>query len=86
MKYALLFVSVILGTLYYYMMESSLPKDSNCSFIATVWTDILAFICGLILIYKGFNHNDNILVLLGGILITEHIWQILPKYTINKLK
>ena len=51
----LLVSAIIIGTAYYYMMEKSLPKDSNCSFIASIWTDILAFIGGVIIIYKGYS-------------------------------
>ena len=84
MKYVL-FMSFIFGTLYYYIMESSLPKNSNCSFIATIWTDIIAFIAGFIVIYKGIIYKDSLLIFLAGGLIVEHIWQLLPKFTINKI-
>lgn len=78
-------VSFIVGSLYYYMMESSIPLDSNCSFISSVWTDILAFVAGVIIIYRAHAHNDNYLAMIGGAIITEHIWQLLPKYTMNKI-
>ena len=64
-------VSFIVGSLYYYMMEKS------------VWTDILAFVAGVIIIYRAHVHNDNYLAYIGGAIIIEHIWQLLPKYTIN---
>lgn len=79
-------ISVVIATLYYYMMESSLPPDSNCSFIATPWTDVFAFIWGVIIIYKSINYDDNLLFILGAILIVEHICQLLPKYTLFKPK
>ena len=66
-------------------MESTIPKDSNCSFIASIWTDILAFLAGIIIIYKSNMYKDNILAMLGGAIITEHIWQLLPKFTMDKL-
>jgi len=78
-------VSFILGSIYYYIMESSIPLDSNCSFISSIWTDILAFIVGMIVIYKGHIYNDNILIILGAAIITEHIWQLFPKFTMKKL-
>jgi hypothetical protein len=81
----ILILSIIIGTSYYYMMEKSLPIDSNCTFISTIWTDLFAFIWGFIIIYKGYQYNDNLLILLAGILIVEHIWQVLPKYQINKI-
>ena len=86
MNYILILLSTfIIGTAYYYMMESSIPKNSNCSFIASIWTDILAFITGIIIIYKGINIKDTLLVILGGALIVEHIWQLLPKFIMKKI-
>jgi len=79
-------ISVVIGTLYYYMMEYSLPIGSNCSFIATPWTDVFAFIWGVIVIYKSINYNDDLLFILAATLIVEHIWQLLPKYTLFKPK
>ena len=85
--YITLFLSLLLGTVYYYIMESTIPIDSNCSFIASPWTDILAFIVGLTLIYKSVEYNDTVITMLGGIIIVEHIWQLFPKWTLtNSLK
>ena len=83
--YLLVFLSFIIGSIYYKFMESTIPKDSNCSFIASIWTDILAFLAGIIIIYKSNMYKDNILAMLGGAIITEHIWQLLPKFTMDKL-
>lgn len=76
-------LSFILGSIYYYIMENSLPKKSNCSFISSKWTDFLAFIIGFIIIYKSYTYDDTILASIGGAIIIEHIWQLLPKYSIN---
>ena len=62
MNYLLiLLLSFIVGTSYYCMMESTIPKESNCSFVASIWTDLFAFLAGFILIYKGIEHDDNII-------------------------
>ena len=71
-----LIISFVIGTLYYINMYASIPTGANCSFIANIWTDIIAFIMGFILVYKGFQQDDNILLFIGGALITEHIWQV----------
>lgn len=76
-------ISFILGTFYYYIMESSIPKKSNCSFISSKWTDFLAFIVGFIIIFKAYKYDDLLLSGLGGAIIVEHIWQLLPKYSIQ---
>lgn len=78
-----LIFGIIVGTSYYIMMESSIPPEHNCSFIASIWTDIFAFIYGVIIIYKGYNQTDSILVFLGITIIVEHIWQLFPKYSIK---
>lgn len=83
-KIFLLIISFIMGTVYYYIMESSIPKKSNCSFIASPLTDIIAFIVGFFIIYKGYIYNDDILIILGSIIIIEHIWQLIPKFTLTK--
>ena len=80
----ILILSIIIGTSYYYMMEKSLPPNSNCSFISTIWTDIFAFIWGLVIAYKGYKYNDSLLILLAGILIVEHVHQLLPKFVVKK--
>jgi len=73
---AILFSSII-GTLYYNNMSLSIPKESNCSFSANVWTDIGAFIVGIIIIYKGiFKYNDVKLTFIGSAIIVEHILQL----------
>ena len=76
-------LSIILGTLYYLMMERSVPRNSNCSFISTIWTDIIAIIFSIVLIYKGYIYNDTLVTIIGGFILTEHIWQLLPKYSID---
>ena len=74
--------ATVLGYMYYQMMSASIPKESNCSFIANIWTDIIAFIFGGIIIYYGVFIYDNIvLTVLGTSIITEHILQ----FTYNKI-
>ena len=75
--------SLIIGTLYYLMMERSVSRNSNCSFISTIWTDIIAIIFSIVLIYKGYIYNDTLVTIIGGCILTEHIWQLLPKYSID---
>jgi len=77
--------SIIIGTLYYFMMEKSIPKGSNCSFISSQWTDIFAFILGSIVVYKGHLYNDWGLVFMGCTIIVEHIWQYIPKVYTKKI-
>lgn len=82
---SILVLTFVFGTLYYYLMESTIPRDSTCNFIASPLTDIIAFITGVIIIYKGVVLNDDLLIVLGGIIIVEHIWQLCPKYSMEKI-
>ena len=76
-QYISIILSIIIGTLYYYNMSLSIPKESNCSFSANIWTDIGAFIAGIILIYLGFyKYDDCMLTIIGTTIITEHVWQL----------
>ena len=76
-QYISIILSIIIGTLYYYNMSLSIPKESNCSFSANIWTDIGAFICGIILIYLVFyKYDDCMLTIIGTTIITEHVWQL----------
>lgn len=68
-------LAFILGTLYYKNMSASIPKEVNCSFSANIWTDVLAFIAGGIIIRQSIIHDDVVLNIIGVAIITEHIWQ-----------
>jgi|UniRef100_A0A6C0JD43 hypothetical protein len=77
--YAIL-LSVVAGYLYYDMMESSIPTESNCSFSASPMTDLLAFVWGFIIMGYGIKKYDNpILTFLGCAVVVEHIFQLKRK-------
>jgi hypothetical protein len=80
LKGAIVAIGFALGTLYYYNMSLSIPTDSNCSFSANIWTDILAFIVGALVMGIGFRLEGRwegyVLVATGIAVITEHIWQL----------
>ncbi len=78
MKNNLLLLGVIIGTIYYYIMKSSIPPSyKNCSFVSNVHSDLIAFMIGGLLVYHGYNniHNNNLLIVVGIAIITEHILQ-----------
>jgi len=75
---ALLF-SAIIGHVYFQIMESSIPTNANCSYMASPVTDLLAFIWGFIVIYYGIIYDNVILTTLGGSVIVEHIYQLKRK-------
>lgn len=75
--YAIIF-GIVGGISYYLMMSYSIPKHVNCSFSANIWTDIIATISGIIIIYYGIFVYDNLLLtLIGTGIIVEHICQFL---------
>ena len=73
--YIIILVGILAGVIYFNIMERDIPRNSNCSYIANIWTDLLAFVTGFIIIYYGFKYSNNVLVLLGTAIITEHIMQ-----------
>lgn len=77
-NYAIIF-SILVGTIYYQIMENSLPIESNCSYMAAPITDYLAFLWGVIVIYYGFEYDNVILTILGTTVIVEHIYQLMRK-------
>ena len=74
--FCLTVISFVFGTIYYNIMSSSIPKDSNCSFVANVWTDILAFIVGAYVAHIAQKRKEPLLFICGIGIITEHIWQL----------
>jgi len=72
-------LSILLGTIYYQIMENSIPTESNCSYMAAPVTDFLAFLWGVIVVYYGFEYDNVILTTLGATFIIEHIYQLKRK-------
>ena len=70
-----LLLGIISGIVYFYIMEKDIPRYTNCSYVANIWTDILAFIAGFIVIYYGYQYKNRILIFVGVSIITEHIMQ-----------
>jgi len=72
-------VSILIGSVYYIMMESSIPTEANCSYLATPMTDYLAFAWGFIVSKYGIEYDNPILTGLGMTVVVEHIWQLKHK-------
>ena len=75
---------VVVGVAFYYLMSSSIPKESNCSFSAGISTDIAAFIAGAYLAHQGYALGHGEIYSIGIAIIVEHIMQAaqhkLPRY------
>ena len=73
-------LSIIFGTAFYILMEKSIPTESNCSYLASPVTDILAFAWGFIVMWYGMSVYDNhVLTALGATVVVEHVWQLKRK-------
>lgn len=72
---------VACGVAYFYTMHSSIPKmkRENCSYTSGLVADILAFVIGVLLMWRGFVATDYIVFVSGMAIITEHVIQIIPK-------
>ena len=62
---------------YFQLSESTVPKDSNCSYLAPVSTDILAMVAGGVLWYRGYHHNDALVTFVGSCVLGIHVQQML---------
>lgn len=72
-----LFISFLIGTLFYFTFSLSVKTEENCTMMSNIWTDILSFGFGFILIYLGsVKYKDMFLAVMGMFTITEHIWQL----------
>lgn len=69
-------IGIVLGVTYFNIMEKDIPRYTNCSYVANIWTDIIAFIIGGIVIYYGVNYKNHVLVAIGTGIIIEHIMQL----------
>ena len=72
---------ILCGFAYFYIMDSSIPeqKRKNCSYVSGVVTDILAFIVGVILLWRGVVGNDYVVYTCGMAIIIEHTIQLVAK-------
>lgn len=84
-----LILGIIVGYVYFMVMEYNLPKESNCSYIANKWTDAFAILYGVIIIFFGHKYSNQLLIFLGITIIVEHIMQVVAfklDYTTRKDK
>lgn len=72
-------LAIVIGSLYYVMMEKSIPTEANCSYLATPMTDILAFLWGFIVSGYGIHDDNPVLTALGATVVVEHVWQLKRK-------
>lgn len=62
---------------YFQLSESTVPKESNCSYLAPVSTDVLAMVAGTVLWYRGYHHNDALVTFVGSCVLGIHAQQML---------
>ena len=63
------------GIIYYYIMEASIPKETNCSFSASLTTDVLAFLVGGYLAHHGATNDFGTVYTIGIAITVEHLAQ-----------
>ncbi len=71
--------AIVLGLLagagYFVVSESTVPKESNCSYLAPASTDYLAWIAGAFLAWRGSVMRDPIVTLIGVSVASLHMSQ-----------
>ena len=65
----------IAGCAYFAYSESGVPKESNCSYLAPWTTDLLAWIGGSVLMYRGVKRDDALVAFVGSTVATIHVCQ-----------
>tara|TARA_Y100000310_G_scaffold334284_1_gene413753 strand:- start:1709 stop:1999 length:291 start_codon:yes stop_codon:yes gene_type:complete len=72
-------MAIVLGLLagagYFVISESSVPKESNCSYLAPASTDYLAWIAGAFLAWRGSKLKDPIVTIIGMSVTSLHMAQ-----------
>jgi hypothetical protein len=66
---------MIAGSAYFALSERDVPKDSNCSYLAPWTTDLIAWVGGALMMYKGFEHDDNLVSFFGSTVASIHVCQ-----------
>lgn len=75
-------IGTALGSGYFAVVERSIPRESNCVYLAPWTTDLAAWIAGAVLVKKGLDFQDGLVCLLGSLIITIHVAQFAAHKTI----
>ncbi len=60
---------------YFQLSESTVPKESNCSYLAPASTDVLATLAGVVLSIRAKELNDPYVSFIGACVLGIHIQQ-----------
>ena len=71
---------------YFKLSESTVPKDSNCSYLAPASTDVLANIGGLVLLLRSRKTDDPYIAFIGSCILGIHTQQWLKHKTNKKIE
>jgi hypothetical protein len=66
---------LVAGGIYFWLQESSIPRESNAQYLAPWTTDLLAWVGGSVLIAQGFKHNDGAVTFIGAAIASTHVAQ-----------
>jgi len=76
----------IAGGIYFWLTERSIAKESNCQYLAPWTTDLIAWVGGAFLIYKGYQFNDGWISLVGSTVASVHVAQFAAHKVITNRK
>ena len=74
---------MIIGAAYFAMAERSVPKASNCVYLAPWTTDLFAWLAGAWLVYRGYQHDDPVITLIGSAVASTHVAQFAAHKTLT---
>lgn len=69
-------LGILASKLYFDLSESTVPQNSNCSYLAPVSTDYLAILAGGVLVYRS---KDPVVKFIGSAILGIHYWQLTYK-------
>ena len=69
-------LGLLASKLYFNLSESTVPKNSNCSYLAPASTDYLAIIAGGTLVYRS---KDPVVRFIGSAILGIHFFQLTHK-------
>lgn len=74
-------MGALVGSVFWQVSESSVPKEANCSYVASAMTDVLAFAGGAYCAWQGIKLKSPGVAAFGSAVVTIHTAQYLKHKT-----
>ena len=68
-------LGALAGTAFFLLSESNIPKDANCSYLASPWTDVLVAGLGAVAIDRAYKTDESLYGFIGSSIVAIHALQ-----------